>query len=143
MRVPVPDADVTPVDAFDLPEWVGEREVVWRSDVALDSPLVTGTLSADHPGRAEDGTSAGPAPMPCDLLACDRAYPEPALPERWRREAHAQWALQQVLLVEVRERLTLVCPGVDVETATALEALRRLAKAVGVPSSRITAALRL
>ena len=141
MRVPGPEAVVAAVDAFDLPEWVGERDVVWRSDVALGTPLVTGTLSAD------DGDDAGdadhPEPMPCDLLACDRAYPEPALPEQWRREAHSQWALQQVLLVEVRERLTLVCPGVDVETATVLEALRRLAKAVGVPSSRFTAALRL
>ena len=134
MHVPGPRADVTRVDAFDLPEWVGEQHLVWRPDVAVGSPLVTGMLSA------ADGDHE---PMACDLLACDRAYPEPALPEQWRREAHCQWALQQVLLVEIGARTTLVCPGVDVEVETALETLRRLAKSVGVPSSRVTAALRL
>lgn len=135
MRVPGPKAEVDVVDAFDLPEWVGERDVVWRSDVALGTPLVPGSLT--------DATGDEQASLPCDLLACDRAYPEPALPERWRREAHSQWALQQVLLASIGERLTLVCPGVDVEVETALESLRRLAKAVGVPSERFTAALRL
>ena len=120
------------VDAFDLPEWLGEGEVVWTPAVALDTPLVPGDLRAG----VEDGIA-------CDLLACDRAHPEPALPEAWRREAHSQWALGQVLLLEIAGRLTLVCPGVDVEVGSALESLRRLAKAVGVPSSRFTVALRL
>ena len=134
MRVPGPDAEITPVDAFDLPAWVGEQDVVWRSDVALGTPLVPGVL----------GTAAGEQDsMPCDLMACDRAYPQPVLSERWRREAHSQWALHQVLLVEVGSRLTLVAPGVDVEVTSALEALRRLAKAVGVPAASFTAALRL
>jgi hypothetical protein len=134
VRVPGPHAQVALVDAFDLPEWVGEQEVVWRSDVALGTPLVPGVL----------GVVAGDdEPMACDLLACDGAYPEPVLPEQWRREAHGQWALKQVMLVQISGRLTLVCPGVDVEVATALETLRRLAKSVGVPSARFTAALRL
>ena len=60
-----------------------------------------------------------------------------------RREAHVQWSRQQVLLVRIAERLTLVCPGVDMEVEPALECLRRLAKAVGAPSSRYTAAIRL
>ena len=137
MRVPGPRAEAVAVDAFDLPEWVGEGEVVWRPGVALGTPLVPGELTPETPGPG-----AG-APLACDVLACDRAYPEPALPESWRREAHAQWALQQVLLLEVAGRLTLVCPGVDVDVDSALESLRRLAKAVGVPSSRFTAALRL
>jgi hypothetical protein len=135
VRVPGPRAEVAAVDAFDLPEWVGEHDVVWRSELALGTPLV--------PGELTDATDPGVAPLACDLLACDRAHPEPALPEQWRREAHSQWALQQVLLAEIADRLTLVCPGVDVEVGTALESLRRLAKAVGVPSARFTAALRL
>ena len=139
MRVPGPDAVAVPVDAFDLPEWVGQQDVVWRPRVALGTPLVPGELTPDTPGA----TPADQPTLTCDVLACDRAYPEPALPEPWRREAHAQWALQQVLLVEVAGRLTLVCPGIDVEVDSALESLRRLAKAVGVPSSRFTAALRL
>lgn len=134
MRVPGPQAEAVRVDAFDLPDWVGESDVVWTPEVALDTPLVPGELRAG--GTENHG-------IPCDLLACDRAYPEPALPEQWRREAHSQWALSQVLLLEIAGRLTLVCPGVDVEVHNVLEALRRLAKAVGVPSSRFTAALRL
>jgi hypothetical protein len=133
VRLPGPRAEAAPVDAFDLPEWVGEEDLLWTPTAALGAPMVSGELSAAAAGRR----------LACDLLACDRAYPEPALPEHWRREAHSQWALQQVLLLEVDERLTLVCPGVDVEVDTAMESLRRLAKAVGVPSSRFTAALRL
>lgn len=135
MRVPGPRAEATPVDAFDLPSWVGEQDVVWTSEVSLGTPMVTGRLA----------TREGPddPELACDLLACDRAYPEPALPEQWRREAHSQWALQQVLLLEIDGRLTLVAPGVDVSVETAMESLRRLAKAVGVPASRFTLALRL
>jgi hypothetical protein len=137
VRVPGPRAEATAVDPFDLPEWVGEEDVVWSSTVALGTPMVAGELTATRAG-GEAALRLG-----CDLLACDRAYPEPALPEQWRREAHSQWALAQVLLLEVDTRLTLVCPGVDVTTETAMESLRRLAKAVGVPSSRFTLTLRL
>jgi hypothetical protein len=137
VRVPGPRAEATAVDPFDLPEWVGEEDVTWRSAVALGIPMVSGELTAQ---RADD--DAAPR-LGCDLLACDRAYPEPALPEQWRREAHSQWALAQVLLLEVDGRLTLVCPGVEVTTDSAMESLRRLAKAVGVPASRFTLALRL
>ncbi len=123
--------DVSPVDAFDLPEWLGEREVVWTTEVTLGTPRV--------PGRLQAGDDA----LPCDLQACDRAYPEPSLEERWRREAHAAWALGQVLLVEVAGRLTLVVPGVEVGVDQALEALRRLARAVGVRPERYAALVRL
>ncbi len=142
MRVPGPQADVTAVDAFDLPEWVGEREVEWTSATELGTPLVPGELAPHGGPQGEDGAAA-PKPLACDLLACDRAYPEPVLPERWRREGHSQWALGEVLLLDVSGRLTLVTPGVDIGVDTALEALRRLAKAVGAPSSRFIAALRL
>ena len=123
--------EVVPVDAFELPDWLGEREVVWTTAVTVGTSQV--------PGRLEAGDDA----LECDLLACDRAHPEPVLPERWRREAHHAWALGQVLLVELDDRLTLVVPGVDVAVGTALEALRRLARAVGVRPERYAALIRL
>jgi hypothetical protein len=122
---------VEPVDAFELPDWLGESEVVWTTAATVGTPLVPGSLQA-----------AGHE-LPCDLQACDRAHPEPVLPEHWRREAHHAWALAQVLLVEVDGRLTLVVPGVDVSVDVALEALRRLARSVGARPDRFAALVRL
>ena len=122
---------VVAVDAFELPDWLGTSDVVWTTDVTVGTPLVAGTLEA-----GEDA-------LPCDLLACDRAHPEPVLPEQWRREAHHAWALAQVLAVEADGRLTLVVPGVNVSVDTALEALRRLARSVGARPERYAALIRL
>ena len=122
---------VTAVDAFELPEWLGTGEVVWTRDVTVGTPLVAGTLVA------------GDDSLPCDLLACDRAHPEPVLPEQWRRTAHHDWALSQVLAVEADGRLTLVVPGVNVSVDSALEALRRLARSVGARPERYAALIRL
>jgi hypothetical protein len=122
---------IEPVDAFELPDWLGEDDVSWITEVTVGTPLVPGRLDG-----ADDS-------LPCDLLACDRAYPEPVLPEEWRREAHSAWALGQVLLVEADGRLTLVAPGVDVVVDTALESLRRLARAVGARPERYAALIRL
>ena len=122
---------VEPVDPFDLPDWLGEHEVVWTTEVTVGTPRVAGRLEA------------GEETLPCDLLACDRAHPEAVLPEQWRREAHHAWALGQVLLVDLDDRLTIVVPGVDVVVESALEALRRLARAVGVRPERYAALIRL
>lgn len=122
---------VEPVDPFDLPDWLGEGDVAWHTDATVGTPLVPGRLE----GLGE--------PFPCDLLACDRAYPEAVLPEEWRREAHSAWALGQVLLVEADGRLTIVVPGVEVVVDTALEALRRLARAVGARPESYAALIRL
>ena len=46
-------------------------------------------------------------------------------------------------LLEYDDRLTLVVPGTSIAVEAALEAVRRLAKAVGASSSRFTVALRL
>ena len=125
------DHEVAPVDAFELPDWLGERDVQWTTEVTTGTPLVPGRLVA------------GDDQLVCDLLACDRAYPEPVLPERWRREAHSSWALGQLLLVELDGRLTLVVPGVNVSVDSALEALRRLARSVGARPERYAAQVRL
>ena len=107
--------DVEAVDAFELPGWVGETEVRWTALSSLDGEhLVT--------GRLEGGGETGD----CDLLACDQA-----------------WVLEQVHLLRYDGRLTLVMPGSTIGSEIALEALRRLAKAVGAPPQRFSVVLRL
>ena len=123
---------VAEADPFELPEWLGLGEVVWSTEGSVaGAHLVTGRLSRD-----ENGHSA-------DLLAVDRAYPVPALPEQWRRAAHQAWTHGQVLLLEVEGRLTLAVPATAFTADLALEALRRLAQSIGVPPQRFVAALRL
>ena len=124
--------DVLEVDAFDLPEWLGESEVTWRAESSIrGSHHLTGDLVG------------GDEALPCDLLAADLAYPQPVLDGDWRRAAHQQWTHGQVLLVEYGGRLTLAVPGTDFTADRVLESLARLAKAVGVKPSRFVAALRL
>lgn len=124
--------DVLEVDAFDLPEWLGESEVTWRASSSIrGSHHLTGDLVG------------GDEALPCDLLAADLAYPQPVLDGEWRRAAHQQWTHGQVLLVEYDGRLTLAVPGTDFTADRVLESLARLAKAVGVKPSRFVAALRL
>jgi hypothetical protein len=124
--------EVTEADPFDLPEWLGEQEVTWQSSSSVrGSHHVTGDLVGD--GER----------LPCDMLAVDLAYPRPVLTDRWRREAHQQWAHGQVLLVQYDGRLTLAVPGSDFDADRTLETLARFAKAVGAKAQRFTAALRL
>jgi hypothetical protein len=128
----VGSAEVAEVDAFDLPEWLGESEVTWR---AASSVRGSHHVSGDLVG--EDGAVA------CDLLAADLAYPRAVLDGEWRRVAHQQWALGQVLLLEYDGRLTLAVPGTDFTADRVLDSLGRLAKAVGAKPTRFVAALRL
>ena len=125
-------ADVAPVDPFELPDWVGTERVSWvaRSSVRGASH-VRGCLAA---GDEEIG---------CDLLAADVAYPQPLLAEAWRRQAHQAWEYGQVLLVSYNGRLTLAVPGTAYSADGALEAVGRLAKAVGVEPDRFVVCLRL
>ncbi len=128
----MPTAEVVEVDAFDLPDWLGESEVTWRAGSSVrGSHHVAGDLTG------------GAVPVPCDLLAADRAYPQPVLDSEWRRAAHQQWTYGQVLLLEYDGRLTLAVPGTDFTADRVLESLTRLAKAVGVKPTRFVAALRL
>jgi len=128
----VDSPDVVEVDAFDLPEWLGESEVTWRAGSSIrGSHHLTGDLMG------------GDEALPCDLLAADLAYPQPVLDGEWRRAAHQQWTHGQVLLVEYDGRLTLAVPGTGFTADRVLESLARLAKAVGVKPSRFVAALRL
>lgn len=125
-------ATVAEADPFDLPEWLGTSEVTWT---ALSS------VRGEHLVTGEIGTAG--AALGCDLLAADQAFPVPVLDDHWRRNAHQSWTHGQVLLVEYDGRLTLAVPGTEFTADLVLEALARLAKAVGVKPSRFVAALRL
>jgi hypothetical protein len=65
------------------------------------------------------------------------------LDDGWRRQVHQAWTHGQVLLVEYDERLTLAVPGTGFTADLALEAIGRLAKAVGAKPGKFLAALRL
>jgi CYTH domain-containing protein len=123
---------VAEADAFDLPEWLGTEEVTWTARATIhDVARVGGELGA------------GAECLACDLLAADQAFPVPVLDEKWRQHAHQAWTHGQVLLVEYDGRLTLAVPGTGFTADLVLEALTRLAKAVGVKPDRFVAALRL
>jgi hypothetical protein len=123
---------VSEADPFDLPDWLGTREVTWtaRSSVRGEH-LISGELTAGDGG------------LRCDLLAADQAFPQPVLDDGWRRQVHQAWTHGQVLLLEYDGRLTLAVPGTAFTADRALEAIGRLAKAVGVKPGRFLAALRL
>ncbi|QCX27555.1 hypothetical protein [Nocardioides jishulii] len=123
-------------DPFDLPEWLGESEVVWRPDRGLRTGhLVPGHLSST-------GTHADAA-LPCDLLAVDEAYPVPVTTPDLRVRAHQVWKYGQVLLTTHDDRLTLAVPGTEFSADLALECLDRFALAVGASPERYSALLRI
>jgi hypothetical protein len=121
------------IDPFDLPEWLGGDDVVWESDEGLRSGhLVTGRL-----------LGSGEAHLPCALLAVDEAYPAPVVTDDVRTRAHQSWRHGQVLLVERSGTLTLAVPGRRFDADLVLDAMTRLAKAVGAPPDDWAVRLRL
>jgi hypothetical protein len=121
------------LDPFDLPEWLGDRNVAWRPDEGLgEGFLVPGSVSSE----------AGDE-LACDLLAVDEAYPTPVADDRVRTRAHQFWQHGQVLLVRRTGRLTLAVPGRSFTADLALESLARLAAAVGASPERYAALLRV
>jgi hypothetical protein len=121
------------VDPFDLPDWLGESVVTWAADRSLaGGDRIAGTLTAD-----------GVDPLPCDLLGVDDAYPEPVAADTVRVRAHQLWQYGEVLLVREGEHLVLAVPGSRLDAETALEAVGRLAKAVGAHPGRYGVRLRV
>jgi hypothetical protein len=125
---PVPDD----VDPFDLPDWLGASAVTWTPARGVRvGHLVTGELSAaDHT-------------LACDLLAVDQAYPRLVADDQTRTRSHQAWRHGEVLLVSYDGRLTLTVPGRDFTADRVLDALARLARAVGASPDDYAALLRL
>ena len=124
----------TDVDPFDLPDWLGETEVTWVADEGVRAGHhVAGRLRAEDPVRE----------LPCDLLAVDEAYPAPVADDQVRLRTHQAWRHGQILLVEQRARLTLAVPGTGFTADLVLDALSRLAKAVGASADDYAARLRI
>ena len=121
------------VDPFDLPDWLGSGRVTWEPDQGIRvGHLVPGLLT----GAAGDR-------MPCDLFAVDEAYPTPVTDDDTRTRSHQAWRHGQVLLLSYDERLTLAVPGREFGANRVLDALARLALAVGATPDDFAALLRL
>ena len=121
------------VDPFDLPDWLGSGRVTWEPDQGIRvGHLVPGLLT----GVAGDR-------MPCDLFAVDEAYPTPVTDDDTRTRSHQAWRHGQVLLLSYDERLTLAVPGREFGANRVLDALARLALAVGATPDDFAALLRL
>jgi hypothetical protein len=118
----VTDAEL---DAFDLPDWVGEGTVAWTTDEGLGGHLVPGALTGTAGQR-----------LPCDLLAVDQAYPAPVLDEVLRTRVHQTWQHGQVLLLTRDGRATVATPGTSYTADAVLEAFTRVARAVGADPAR-------
>jgi hypothetical protein len=128
-------AAIIDVDPFDLPEWLGTHDVVWRADAGLGTGhRVRGRLTAEP----DDGLT-----IVCDLLAVDEAYPVPVVDDETRLRVHQAWRHGQVVVGEVDSRLVLAVPGTRFGPELVLDALGRLARAVGARAERYAALLRL
>jgi hypothetical protein len=120
-----------PVDPFDLPEWLGDSDVVWQPDGSIAAtPRVSGRLVGE-----------GHADLACDLLAVDEAYPAPVADDDVRTLTHQSWRHGQIHLAAYAGRLTLLVPGRDFTADRVLDALARFARAVGAPPDRVSAVL--
>jgi hypothetical protein len=85
---------------------------------------VTGELTGDG------------ATLPCALLAVDDAFPAPVAPDDVRTRVHQAWRHGQVLLLDDGGTLTLAVPGRRLDAELVMEAVGRLAKAVGASPDR-------
>ncbi|GAB3788890.1 hypothetical protein [Nocardioides ungokensis] len=136
MTVPMKDA-LTDLDPFDLPDWLGTADVTWTSETGVRAGHhVAGRLHADDAGSTDQDVA-------CDLLAIDEAYPLPVASDDVRKRAHQAWRHGQILLLEHESRPTLAVPGTAFTADLVLDALSRLAKAVGASPDRYVARLRI
>jgi hypothetical protein len=119
-------------DPFDLPDWLGEEQLRWSIEQSESGALVLGALTGDSG-----------ATLDLDLLCADVAYPAAVLSERLRHDAHQAWHFGQVLLLVRHERHALAMPTTRWDADTVCEALRRFAKAIGVPPGQLAVVLRL
>ncbi|GAB2978055.1 hypothetical protein [Nocardioides montaniterrae] len=122
----------TSVDPFELPDWLGTDEVTWSASCALGAPTVPGLLRSD----------THDAEIVCDLVSADIACPAPIVDDATRIRVHQAWRDGQVELLMCEDRLTLAVPGTAQDADLILEAIGRLASAVGARPSRYGVRLR-
>jgi hypothetical protein len=125
-------ASLEDLDPFDLPDWLGEGAVTWAADAGV---------RRGH--RVPGHLTSGDKELPCDLLAVDEAHPAPVADEPTRTRAHLAWRHGQILLLGDGERVVLAVPGTGFTADLALDALSRLAKAVGASPDNYVALLRI
>ena len=125
------------LDPFDLPDWLGTADVTWTAE--------TGVRAGHHvAGRLHaDGTDVTGGDLPCDLLAIDEAYPLPVASDDVRKRAHQAWRHGQILILEHESRPTLAVPGTAFTADLVLDAVGRLARAVGASPERYSVRLRI
>ena len=121
------------VDPFELPEWLGECDVTWTAEAGLRT------------GYAVPGTLDRRRPRPARGATCWRSTRPTRAGRRRpvRHDAHQAWRHGQVLLVDAGERLTLAVPGTGFTADLVLDALARLAKAVGASADHYSVRLRI
>lgn len=125
--------DFADLDPFELPDWLGSGRVTWRPDEGtVAGSLIHGELASEA-GDAVD----------CDLVAVDQAYPRPIAPDDVRTGAHLAWHHGQVHVTRRDGRPTLLVPGATITADLALEALGRLAQAVGARRGNFQALLQV
>lgn len=130
--IPAP-APYLDVDPFDLPEALGTDEVTWYSTDGLHGGhLVRGILAPE-----------GGLELACDLMAVDDAFPAPVADDALRLRVHQAWRHGQVLLVSYENRLTILVPGTGFDADLVLDAIARLAKALGASPFAFAVHLRL
>ena len=146
MSNPEPLVDPAEADPFDLPSWLADGAVVWSAErTSRGVPRAVGSL---RPLSAAGAPleEASETVLACDLLAVDVAHPRALVSEQWRARAHADWSRGEVLLLDGghsdRDRLVLACPAYAFDADLVLEALGRLARAVGVRQDTFRALLR-
>jgi hypothetical protein len=127
-----PPGEWAVADPFDLPEWLGEEHLRWSTKESQSGAIVAGSITGDS-GTCVD----------LDLLCVDVAYPAAVVTERLRHDAHQAWHFGQVLLLVRDGRHALAMPTTRWDADTVCEALRRFAKAIGVPPSQLSVVLRL
>jgi hypothetical protein len=124
------------LDPFDLPDWLGEGAVTWAAEAGVRrGHRVPGRLTGQLEDRGQE--------VPCDLLAVDEAHPVPVADEATRTRAHLAWRHGQILLLSDQDRVVLAVPGTGFTADLVLDALSRLAKAVGASPENYVALLRI
>jgi hypothetical protein len=127
------DTPCSAVDAFDLPKWLGVDPVTWSAVGPLRHGIVPGVIRSDVSG----------VELPCDLMGGDVAYPVAVVDEATRVQIHQAWRDGQVHVLRRADRLTLGAPGTDFTAPRVLDAVGRLAKAVGAPPDHFAVRLRV